>query len=135
MHDVADLQRQKAQEMIGRSVFEEPTPESLERKCQRLVEAIKDVIAETDVFTITADYFGGNLRVRAQLLDTRMVHIFNGMDLYLDNSSEQVERCLDLGGITFFAIIHETPTERVARMLSKLPEEERRQVLESITQK
>ena len=130
-----DLQRQKEPEMIGRSVFPEPLPESLEHKCRRLVALVKDIMAETDAIGMMADrsYVAGP-KVRVQVSSSDFARLFAGMHTQTQPTlhSEYVERSIPIGGVIFFALVHESAAELAARMLKDLPEEERHRLLESL---
>jgi len=135
MCDVADLQRQKAQEFAGRSVFMEPLEESLEHKCRRLVESIEDIMAETDAIGMIVDRSCvAGLKVRVQVSSSDFLRLFAGMDTHVRPTSNTtyLERYIDIGGVTFFTLVWETPAERAARILAKLPEDERQRILKSI---
>ena len=124
MYDVCELQHHK-----------EPLPESLEHKCQRLTELIEEIVIETSAIGMMADFSAmGNLKIRVQMLGSDFDRTFAGMDTHVKPTSDatHLERYIDIGGVTFFTLVWETPAERAARMLRDLPEEERRRVLESM---
>jgi len=145
MRDIADLQRQKAQDLTGRSVFEEPVseneepiPESLEHKCQRLTVLVAEIMAETNAIGMTADFSSNfptlvSLHVRMQLMEPDFRRLFTDMERTTSiNTCGHAEKSICLGGVTFFALVQESAAERVARMLKDLPDSERQQILESI---
>ena len=135
MYNVTDLQWPKAQDIAGRSVFPEPLPESLEHKCCRLVETIESIIAQTNAIGMMANFSAiGDLKIRVQMLASDFEQTFAGMKTHVKPTSDatHLERYIDIGGVTFFTLVWETPAERAARMLKDLPDSERQQILESI---
>jgi len=145
IYNVTELQRQKVQDIAGQSVFEkplpkneEPIPDNLERKCQRLIILVAEIMAETNAIGMTADFLSNfptvaGMRIRMQMTAYDFHRMFTDMEgITSINICGQTEKSICLGGVTFFTLVHESAAERAARMLAELSEDERRWVLESL---